>query len=146
MLYNMVLMEYTVRGVNMGVRGGGGSPSRSQTKCSRSQNYVFVYTRCFAKQTKYFRNSETDQTQTFELKICSNRIKQLRNNMKKYYQSKPAPRDEVSIYVYLYVTITCLHFYLEFRFCKVIHGWHSIFAKISNPQNHTQKCDECKSK
>ena len=27
--------------------------SRSQTKCSRSQNYAFVYTWCFAKQTKY---------------------------------------------------------------------------------------------
>ena len=44
----------------------------------------------------------------FELKIGSNGIKQLRNNMKKYYQSKPAPRDEVSMYLYelyLYVTI-----------------------------------------
>ena len=59
--------------------------SRSQTKCSRSQNYAFVNTRCFAKQTKYFRKSETYQTQTIELKISRNVIKQLRNNMKKYY-------------------------------------------------------------
>jgi hypothetical protein len=31
--------------------------SRSQTTCSRSQNYAFVYMQCFAKQIKYFRNS-----------------------------------------------------------------------------------------
>jgi hypothetical protein len=76
----------------MGGGGVGSSPppeklsSRSQTKCSRSQNCAFVYMRCFAKQTKlYFRNLVMYQTQTIELKICSNGIKQLRNNMKKYY-------------------------------------------------------------
>ena len=74
--------------------GGGGGwfippeklSSRSQTKCSQSQNCAFVYMRCFAKQTKlYFRNLVMYRTQTIELKICSNGIKQLRNNMKKYY-------------------------------------------------------------
>ena len=59
--------------------------SRPQTKWRKSQNYAFVYMRCFAKQTKYFRNSETYQTQTIvastELKICSNGVKQLRNQM-----------------------------------------------------------------
>ena len=114
--------------MNMGVCGGEWYPPQRNDPVSLRLSAVglkimrFFYTRCFAKQTKYFRNSETDQTQTVEMKIRSNGIKQLRNNMKKYYQSKPAPRDEVSIYLYLYVTITCLHFYLEFRFCKVIHG------------------------
>jgi hypothetical protein len=120
-----------------GHKCGGVWSSQSQTKCSRSQNYAFGYTRCFANlsncQSKYFRNSETYQTQTIELKICSNGIKQLRNNMKKYYQSKPTPRVDVSIYLYLYVTIMCLHFYLEFRFCKVIHRWYSILATKCGP-------------
>jgi hypothetical protein len=84
--------------------------------------------RCFAKQTKYFRNSEMYQTQTIELKICSNGIKQLRNNMKKYYVliSRVYERNisqntrqgmkfpfTFQTWRYLYVTITCLHFYFE---------------------------------
>ena len=93
--------------------------------------------RCFAKQTKYFRNFQMYQTQTIELKICPNGIKQLRNNMKKYYVliSRAYERNisqnkrqgmkfpfTFQTWRYLYVTITCLHFYLEFRFCKVIHA------------------------
>ena len=55
--------------------GGGGviQCSRSQNKCSRSQNYAFVYMQCFAKQIKY--SCETrDRLKllSIELEICSN--------------------------------------------------------------------------
>jgi hypothetical protein len=73
-----VLKEYAEllaapRGVNV---GGWFTPpekwsSRSQTKCSRSQNYAFVYMQCFAKQIKY--SGETrDWVMSIELEICSN--------------------------------------------------------------------------
>ena len=117
------------RGINVGVCGSPPPPPRNDPvslklsavglKIMRLVTHGALRSNC---QSKYFRNSETYQTQTIELKICSNGIKQLRNNMKKYYQSKPTPRVDVSIYLYPYVTIMCLHFYLEFRFCKVIHG------------------------
>ena len=142
--------------------GGGVHPpdkwsSRSQTKCSRSQNYAFVCMQCFAKQIKY--SCETRDWVGNLLKW----IKQLRNNMKKYYVLISRVYERIisqnthkgmkfpftfQTWRYLYVTaqITCWHFYLEFRFCKVIHGWYSILAKISNPPNQTPKCDESRSK
>jgi hypothetical protein len=62
-LASQITKENVYQGRKCGGVWGGGSPppeklsSRSQTTCSRSQNYAFVYMQCFAKQIKYFRNS-----------------------------------------------------------------------------------------
>jgi hypothetical protein len=65
------------RGVNVGCGGGSPPPpekwsSRSQTKCSWSQNYAFVYMQCFAKQIKYSGETRDWVMTSIELEICSN--------------------------------------------------------------------------
>jgi hypothetical protein len=89
LIYNY-MCQVTRRGVNVGGGGVGGwfTPpekwsSRSQTTCSRSQNYAFVYMQCFAKQIKYFETR--DRLRLLSWKFSQTPMKQLRSNMKKYY-------------------------------------------------------------
>jgi hypothetical protein len=113
--------------------------SRSQTKCSWSQNYVFVYTWCFAKQTKYLIFSKlgdvSDSNFWVENLLKRNQAAQViiwRNIISQN------PCQGIK-FPFTYTICHDLHFYLEFRFRKVIHGWYSMLAKISTPQNHIQK-------
>jgi hypothetical protein len=150
------------------VGGGGGSPPPQRNdpvglKLRAVGLKMMRLFTCSALRSKliFFKTRDRLRLLSIELEMCSNGSNSseviwrnitylFREFIWTNYHSKHAQRNEIFIYIpnmltcmrYLYVTITCWHFYLEFRFCKVIHRWYSILAKISNPQNQTPKCDE----
>ena len=118
--------------------------SRSQNKCSRSQNCAFVYMRCFAKQTKYFRNLEMYQTESSSSEIIWRSITYLFREFMNEISVKTSAKgwsfhllSKHGDICYMSRLRVCTFIWNLGSARSFMHGWYSILAKISNPPNQT---------